>query len=149
MKIEKPKSRKARTLGAPGRKAAPSKKSLAKFQSALLVKRRENLREELDDLIVQIDNQAKELEKSMTFEELGMYKELVRKFISIAVSELYEVEEKLSISPAGKRKSMLIVKKIDTELEKLTSDFLSRQVNMLSFMGRLDEIRGLLMDLYT
>ncbi len=119
------------------------------FSRKLLETRREGLREELDRLLVGIDEQAKEIEKSLTFETLRIYRELVRKFVGICVNELFEVNEKLSVSPAGKKKSLLLVKKIDEELEKLADDFLNRQHNLIGFLGRLDQIKGMLLDLYS
>jgi hypothetical protein len=73
----------------------------------------------------------------------------VQKFIHIAVHELYSVEEKLSVSQTGKQKSLIIVKKINTALEELTNECLSKQVNLINFMARIDQIRGLLIDLYS
>jgi uncharacterized protein len=119
------------------------------FSMKLLETQRENLREELDELLVSIDTQTKEIEKSLTFETIGAYRELVRKFVGIAVNELFEVEEKLSVSPTGKKKSLLLVKRINEELEKMTDDFLKKQNNLLGFLARIDQIRGMLLDLYT
>jgi uncharacterized protein YaaR (DUF327 family) len=65
------------------------------------------------------------------------------------VNDLFAVEEKLSISPTGKKKSLLLVKTIDTELAALAEEFVKRQTNLLAFMARLDRIRGLLLDMYT
>ena len=134
---------------AAGRGVSRAPKSESAFNRKLLETRRSGLREELDNLLISIDEQAKEIEKSLTFEALGVYRDLVRKFIGIAVNELFEVEEKLSVSPTGKKKSLLLVKKIDQELEALTDDFLNRQHNLLGFLARLDQIKGLLLDLYT
>ena len=119
------------------------------FNLKLLETRRENLREELDALFISIDAQAKEIEKSLTFETLRVYRELVQKFVGIAVNELFEVEEKMTVSPTGKKKSLLLVKKINQELEKLSEEFLDRQRNLIGFLSRLDQIRGLLLDLYS
>jgi hypothetical protein len=134
---------------AAGRTAARSSgRGDTAFNLKLLETRRENLREELDELLIGIDAQAKEIERSLTFETLRVYRELVRKFVGLAVNEFFEVEEKLSVGPTGK-KSLLLVKKINEELEKLAQDFLDRQKNLIGFLGRLDQIRGLLLDLYS
>ena len=142
--------RSGKTGKAAGRTAARSSgRGDTAFNLKLLETRRENLREELDQLLISIDSQAKEIEKSLTFETLRVYRELVRKFVGIAVNEFFEVEEKLSVGPTGKKKSLLLVKKINEELEKLAQDFLDRQKNLIGFLGRLDQIRGLLLDLYS
>lgn len=119
------------------------------FLSKFLTAQKQTIREELETLMGEIDSQALIIEKTLTFNSLECYKDLVRKFVQIAVNELYEVEEKLSITPSGKHKALTIVKKIDETLEKLASEFLSKHGNLIDFIARLDQIRGLLLDLYT
>jgi hypothetical protein len=121
---------------------APFAQSLARAQV-------ESIRKELDSLLGQINGQAKVIEQSLTFETLRAYKELVRKFVSIVVTQLYEVEERLSVSPTGRKKSMVLVKKLDVELEKLSDDFLSGQSSLINFIARLEDIKGMLLDLYS
>jgi uncharacterized protein YaaR (DUF327 family) len=121
---------------------APFAQSLARAQV-------ESIRKELDALLEQIDGQAKVIEQSLTFDTLRAYKELVRKFVNIVVHELYEVQERMSVSPTGRKKSMILVKKLDVELEKLSSDFLNGQSSLINFMARLEDIKGMLMDLYS
>ncbi|HOX27726.1 MAG TPA: YaaR family protein [bacterium] len=130
-------------------RATTGKQSEKSFGLKLLETQRAALREELDTLLSSIDEQAQKIEKSLTFESLEAYRELIKKFVGIAVNELYAVEEKLSVSKTGKKKSLLIVKKLDEELETLTHEFLNRQQNLVAFLGRLDKIRGLLLDLYS
>jgi uncharacterized protein len=137
------------TTAAAGRRTGGAAQPTRPFVQKLMAAQSQAIRRELDDLLDQIDSQTNEIERSLTFESLGVYKELVRKFVSTVVNELYRVEEKISVSPSGRKKSMLLVKKIDQELDEMGEQFLHRQSNMIAFMSRLDEIRGLLLDLYT
>lgn len=133
----------ARQAGPVARSAPPA------FAQKLAHAQVESIRKEMDALLVQIDVQAREIEHSLTFDTLRSYKELVRKFVSVVVNQLYEVEERLSVSPTGRKKSMILVKKIDSELEKLSEDFLSGQASLINFMARLEDIKGMLLDLYS
>ena len=154
LKIDKAsRERAAKTLrksGAPGsravsRTAGPS----STFGEKLRETATERIRGELDKLLVEITDQAKEIEKSLTFDSLMEYRELVKKFVGIVVNDLYRVEHKFSVSPTGQKKTMLLVKKIDKALDEMATEFLQRQSNLLGFLERLDEIRGMLMDLYS
>lgn len=154
VKIERDRKRKeARGVGAArggtAKRSAPAQPAGRTFSHRLMAVQSSVIRKELDDLLVQIETQSKDIENSLTFDSLKSYKELVRKFVYIVVHELYEVEEKISVSPTGRKKSMLLVKKIDEKLEQLSDDFLKKQSNLIDFMARLDDIRGLLMDLYS
>ncbi len=130
-------------------RAAKSASADAPFTRKLLEAQRAEIKEELGQLLSGIDKQAAEIEKSLTFESLEKYRELVRKFVNVVVNDLFAVEEKLSVSPTGKKKSLLLVKTIDAELAALAEEFVKRQTNLLAFMARLDRIRGLLLDMYT
>ncbi|MEW6202217.1 MAG: YaaR family protein [bacterium] len=151
MKVDRTQRRRAREVVTAEKERKKDVRAAASvpFLDHFLVKRRTDIRGELDSLIRQIDEQAQLIEKSLTFETLETYRTLVQKFVHIAIHELYEVEEKLSVSKTGKQKALVIVKKINTALEELTSEFLGRQVNLINFMGRIDQIRGLLIDLYS
>jgi len=153
MKVERPpdeRTRKAR----PGRSVPKGRKVTkssrpASFSDRLMESRTAKIREELDGLLLMIDKQAKEIEKSLTFESLRAYKELVRKFVQVVVKDLYRVDKKYSVGPTGKKKTHMLVKKVDDALDELTRDFLERQGNLLGFLDRLDQIRGMLLDMYS
>lgn len=131
------------------RRAAAPQRTARAFSNKLLSAQVDSVRKQLETLFTEIDFQAKEIETSLTFESLAVYKELVRKFVHVIVHELFVIEEKLSISPTGRKKCLLIVRKLDEKLEKLAEEFMGRQTNLVDFMARLDDIRGLLLDLYS
>jgi len=139
--------KKKRTASA--QKAAPAARPRSSFNEHLMRSSADKIREELALLLTEIDNQALEIEKSLTFETLRVYKELIRKFVGKVVNDLYKVDKKYSVSPTGKKKTHILIKKIDEELERLSDEFLQRQGNLLGFLGRLDQIRGMLLDLYS
>ena len=141
--------RTAKSVASSKGKAAKTVSSESSFTRKLLEAQRAEIKEELGQLLSGIDDQAREIEKSLTFEALEKYRELVRKFVSVVVNDLFAVDEKLSISPAGKKKSLLLIKTIDAELAAMAEEFVKRQSNLLAFMARLDRIRGLLLDMYT
>ena len=99
-KVSRDRARRSAKTSKSAKGRAPSRASSQQetsFNLKLLETRRDNLREELDELFISIDTQAKEIEKSLTFETLRVYRELVQKFVGIAVNELYEVEEKMTV----------------------------------------------------
>jgi uncharacterized protein len=153
MKVEKTsKQRTARAAAGKARTSGPRVGGVINIQSAFRDKLTETqidrIREELDTLLEKIDLQAKAIEKSLTFETIREYRELVRKFINVVVNDLFVVQDLSHVSSSGKKKPMLLVKKVDEVLDKMVSDFMGRQSNLLNFLNRMDEIRGMLVDLY-
>jgi hypothetical protein len=106
-------------------------------------------KEELDVLIKEIDEKGEELLKSPTYEHLIEYKELVAVFIKKAVTGIWQVEERKSGRFAQTQKVYILVKKIDDKLASLTEEVLKDQKDPIALASCLDDIRGLLIDLYS
>jgi hypothetical protein len=96
-----------------------------------------------------IDEQGEKLSKKRTFEELVKYKNMIQEFIKEAVEQMYKVKEEYSSYGSGNHKVYTIIEKVDENLEELTELVLSKQSTQLEILDRLDEVRGMLVDIYT
>lgn len=99
--------------------------------------------------IESVDEYARKLKQSPTFSNLKRYKDAVRALLHVMVGECYHVEEKSFFDRQGRRRIYMLVDKIDQKLEELTRLFLARQTSSLELVNRLDEIRGMLLDIYS
>ncbi len=106
----------------------------------------EQITSKLDDLLELIDEQGEKLSQHRTFEELVRYKKMVGNFVEEAINKMYQLKEDYS-SVKGKLYSL--VETVDESLEELTEVVLSEQESQIEVLAKLDEIRGLLVDLYT
>lgn len=106
-------------------------------------------KEELSLLIKKIDEKGKIFLNSPTYENLINYKELVAVFVQYAVQNIWQIEEKRSGRFAKTQKLHLILKKIDENLFLLTEEVLKAEKNILKLASTIDEIQGLLIDLYS
>lgn len=97
--------------------------------------------------IEEVDEYARRLRESPILENLLRYKRKVREILLYLVEHSYGIQESTVYDPHGRRRLLVLVESIDQKLEELTRDFLNKQSNSLDLMGRLDEIRGLLLDL--
>ena len=84
-----------------------------------------------------------------TYAELKAYRELVRSFLSEAVGRAYTLQSQTGWDRHGRQKMYAIVKEIDQHLAALAEDVRHGQERQLQIMGRLDAIRGMLVDLYS
>ncbi|AGB40081.1 hypothetical protein Halha_0060 [Halobacteroides halobius DSM 5150] len=105
----------------------------------------EQVKAKLDDLLGMIDKQGDKLANHRTFKELIEYKKMVKKFIKEAVEKMYKLKEDYS-PQQGKVRT--IVKSVDSSLEDLTEMIVDEQSAQLDILAQLDEVRGLLIDLY-
>jgi hypothetical protein len=103
---------------------------------------------ELDELLGKIDEQGKLLVQDTTLRNLLKYKDLVQEFMKQVMERLYRVKEVLGRRFVDQQKIYIIVEKVDKALDALTEEVLSSQANSLSIAAKLDDIRGMLIDLY-
>ncbi|WP_027339741.1 YaaR family protein [Halonatronum saccharophilum] len=99
----------------------------------------------LDDLLDQIDQQGERLSNNRTFKELIRYKKLIQSFMEEAIDKMYNLKEDYSPMQG---KIHTVVKSVDSSLEELTEVVMDKEVDRLEILEELDEIRGLLVDLY-
>lgn len=105
-------------------------------------------KEILDDVLGEIDEAAKAFLKQPVPANLLRYKGLVQRFMKTVISRLYRTRETLSSRAVDPQKIYTLLEEVDKNLKLLTEEVLSGQADSLSLMARIDEIRGLLVDLY-
>jgi len=161
MRIEQPggmfgdpsgKMDKSKKAGEKGRAKHVSRDSVnaSNFSKQLDNVAEEQLKKSLDELIEELGEQAKVLEKRRTFDELEKYKGLVKSFMETAIKKIYAIKVSDSSKLMTKRKKVyVIVEKVDAELEMLTRQILNRQAPSMDILATLDRIRGMLVDMYS
>ena len=103
---------------------------------------------ELATALEEVDEYARRLKESPVMENLLRYKRRVRAILRFLVQQSYDVQENTVYDLYGRRRLLVLVESIDQKLEELTWDFLNKQSSSLDLVSRLDEIRGLLLDLH-
>jgi len=146
-------SRKAQGKGRPGRagSAQPAEASAvaaSSFAQALNGQAEGRVRQDLDSLMEALAEQGERLSKVQTFEEMERFKKIVRDFLDKLVGQLYRLQ--LSQLPQAQRHKRVnvILQKVDLQMEALARQVLSRQATGLDILSNVDQIRGLLCDLY-
>lgn len=146
MRVSKPGTRRERLVSPKKaqRGATPAGPSFSKVFEAERVGQID-----LVQALEEVEEYARRLRESPVYENLLRYKGKVRTVLRFLVQQSYVVTESSFYDPQGRRRLLMMVESIDQKLEELTRDFLSDQTNSLDLVGRLDEIRGLLLDLYS
>lgn len=95
-----------------------------------------------------MDEAAQNLIKERTLANLRRYREAVREFMKKVVAGSYQVKGSRRWDGRGNRKVFYLVEKVNYSLEQLATMVLQKQTDTMRLMAALDEIRGLLLDLY-
>jgi uncharacterized protein YaaR (DUF327 family) len=117
--------------------------------------------ETVDRLLEDLRAAGDTLQKRPFPPEILVYKRAVRNFMRYVVDNSYQVEEQLGIpqylrpnfkgprgsADAQNRLSRHMIQVVDRRLEELAADLMKGQLSQLEILSRLEEIKGLLVDL--
>ena len=99
-------------------------------------------KEEVNALFDELNHIGKIFVIDQNENNLVAYKEKVQEFLNFVIRNIYKIEEIY-----GKRIDYKIVRTINNELEELFESFLKEELPKLYLLSKLDEIRGLIIDL--
>ena len=119
------------------------------FKNKLNEIEQEHIRDELKTLYDKIEVQSNKLQDRLFIEDLIEYKKIVREFLDISVNNSHIFYKENSLDRRGRHRVYSLVKKVDKELDELTQDFLDIENNRIKILKRLDDIKGMLLDVLT
>lgn len=103
--------------------------------------------EELRKKALEIEKQGKRLGSHIDVAELKAYKRLVMEFLNEAVRGSTKFLKDSFLDRRGRHRVFATVKVVNEKLEKLTQDVLSSEKDNLAIIGRIEDIRGMILDL--
>jgi len=118
------------------------------FRSAMTDVTRQNSFDKLDQLGHDLTQQGKLVAGRVDILELKRYKEMLAEFMYLAVHHAFEFDKKGSMDHRGRHKVYALIKKINDKLADLTQMVLKGESDRLAVMAAIDDIRGLLLELY-
>ena len=95
-----------------------------------------------------IKEQGERLAKRLNLQELLRYKKLVAQFLNKVVNEMFQLKKNSSWDYRGRHNIYALVKKVNDRLEELTEEIINSQKDQLFVLSCVDDIRGLLLDLF-
>ena len=127
--------------------AAKEKFDSGEFNFTLRRITSEGLAERLSTLITDITHSGKKLAEHMDISDLKSYRGLVRDFINEVVTNSHEFSRENFLDRRGRHRVYGIVRQINKELDELAQDLLKSEKNQIDILDRVDQIRGLLLDI--
>ena len=104
--------------------------------------------EEAQELLDEIHQLGDRLSRQQTWTLLQQYREAVRRFLRGVAGGATDVEEHVSGTNVLNRKRFTLIRTIDQRLERLAAGMLQTQRSQLEMLRRVEEIQGLLVDLF-
>ncbi len=107
------------------------------------------LAEKLGALVDDITKEGKKISKHMDVRDMKRYRALIREFMNEAVSRTHEFKRENFLDRRGRHRVYGMIKLIDENLDELTAELLKEEKDHLLILSKIDEIRGLLLDILT
>jgi uncharacterized protein YaaR (DUF327 family) len=119
----------------------------AQFSSHMDRQFSENQDEELRKKAQEIEKQGKHLASHIDVSELKAYKRLVMEFLDEAVRSSSRFTKDSFLDRRGRHRVFSTIKIVNEKLEQLTRDVLDSERDNIAILGRIEDIRGLILDL--
>jgi len=105
------------------------------------------LQDKLNQMISEINNQGDKIAKHMDIKDMKRYRELIKDFINEVVTHSHKFSRENFLDKRGRHRVYGIVKLIDKNVDDLAKELIKEEKNHLTILGKIDEIRGLILDL--
>ena len=126
------------------RRTQQVKASPAAFDASL---QQEQQRQRTSELWQEVESASAQLKRKVDLISLRRYQEQVRRFLHHVINGAYGINDKNVRDNRGRIKQMSIVSVVDEHLEELAAMVMAEEKDRLAILGRIDKIRGLLVDL--
>lgn len=108
-----------------------------------------DLKEKLSGLMDRIDEQGKKIAKHMDIRDMKAYRSLVKDFMNEVVTHSHEFSRENFLDRRGRHRVYGMIKLVDKNLDDLAQELVKDEKDHIAILGKVDEIRGLLLDIST
>lgn len=108
-----------------------------------------NLQEKISGLMQDIEAQGAHLAKHMDIVDMRKYRKTIKDFLNEVVYRSHSFSRENFLDRRGRHRVYGIIKLIDKNLDELAEALMAEEKDHIDILGRIDEIRGLLLDILT
>ena len=129
---------------------APATESDGSFKFTLVSNIQEQeLQAGLKLMMEEITQQGKKIGKHMDIRDMKTYRALIKDFMNEIVNHSHKFSRENFLDKRGRHRVYGMIKLVDEALDELAAELLKDEKDHLLILGKIDEIRGLLLDIIT
>jgi len=117
------------------------------FKQSLHQQFKEDMREQADKLLTEMRQLADELTNKVDIAGFERYRALLKQLLGDIARHAYVFVDEKVRDPRGGHRVFSALSIIDEKLDALAKSILEENHDRLDFLGRVDELRGLIMDI--
>jgi uncharacterized protein YaaR (DUF327 family) len=108
-----------------------------------------DLQARLNGLMKEISEQGDKISKHMDIKDMKKYRALVKDFMNEVVSRSHEFSRENFLDRRGRHRVYGIVRLVDENLDELAKELMNDEKDHINILSKIDEIKGLLLDINT
>ena len=107
----------------------------------------QGLKQRLSLMMEEITMQGKKLSKHMDIRDMKHYRALIKEFMNEIVSRSHKFSRENFLDRRGRHRVYGMVKLVDKALDELAEELLKDEKDHMAILSKIDEIRGMLLDI--
>ena len=108
----------------------------------------QDLQARLTLMMEDITQQGKKIAKHMDVRDMRRYRGLIKDFMNEVLNRSHQFSRENFLDRRGRHRVYGIVKLIDSNLDELAQELIKEEQDHLAILAKIDEISGLLLDLF-
>ena len=107
------------------------------------------LSERLSVMMQEITMQGEKLGKHMDVRDMKHYRRLIQEFMNEIVNRSHKFSRENFLDRRGRPRVYGMIKRVNVVLDELAGELIKEEKDTLAILSKVDEIRGLLLDIIT
>ena len=108
-----------------------------------------DLKEKLSGLMKDIEEQGEKIAKHMDIKDMKKYRTSIKEFMNEVSANAHEFSRENFLDRRGRHRVYGIIRQVDKNLDDLAQELMKEEKDHLAILGKIDDIRGLLIDITT
>ena len=109
----------------------------------------QELQASLSLMMEDITQQGYKLGKRMDIRDMKLYRKLIQEFMNEIASHSHKFSRENFLDKKGRHRVYGIIKQVNQTLDELAAELLKDEKDHITILSKIDEIRGLLLDIFT
>ena len=103
----------------------------------------------LSSMMQEITRQGDRISKKMDVRDMKKYRALIKEFMNEVVSRSHKFSRENFLDRKGRHRVYGIIRQVDDTLDELARELVKDEKDHIAVLNKIDEIRGLILDIFT
>ena len=108
-----------------------------------------DLQVRLSSMMQEITRQGDRISNKMDVRDMKKYRALIKEFMNEVVSRSHKFSRENFLDRKGRHRVYGIIRQVDDTLDELARELVKDEKDHIAVLNKIDEIRGLILDIFT